>query len=352
MQKLRVGIIGAGMIAKKGHIPGYRLCKSTDVIAIADVDEKRAARIAKQSGIRTVCNSLEQMLEDVSLDLVSVCTPNFTHAEIVNQCLASGINVLVEKPMAMTMDEAEEMVRIAKTNEVALSVVRNMRFMDAPQKALAEIRRGKLGNLVHARVAIFQECPMQWSGSSWFFEKDKSGGGVLTDIGTHALDLLLAFGGDVCRFEVLGGDFLGTMDFETEVHAIFEFEKGGFGSLDVSWVSGANFRQAEVYGTAGGLRIDFSFDNLFYFRGTPNFLSSLKNEVSKTGRTLSGGISGRIFKTLSISFARQISLLSKAIRLEKPVPASGAEALREMRLREAIVEQLQKNQSTRTSAYS
>lgn len=109
--KLRVGLVGAGQIAASSHIPAYRNIKNVELSAICDERITIAENVARNSGIKSVYRDLDGMLSREELDLVDVCTPPRTHALLSVKAMEAGCNVLVEKPMALTAEEAARMIR-------------------------------------------------------------------------------------------------------------------------------------------------------------------------------------------------------------------------------------------------
>src|SRR4030042_2705734 len=103
---MKVGVIGCGMIAKKAHMPAYKSLENVELIAVSDNNEQRAKSCAKEFGVKKYFSDYHELLKE-DLDLVSICTPNFTHAQITKESAQAGVHVLVEKPMATNLQEAD-----------------------------------------------------------------------------------------------------------------------------------------------------------------------------------------------------------------------------------------------------
>ncbi|QKI83371.1 Gfo/Idh/MocA family oxidoreductase [Kroppenstedtia eburnea] len=188
--RLRVGIIGAGGIAKGVHLPAYQKCgEQVSVVAVADVVKENAQRLAEQYEVPHVFDSYEQMLAEVELDAVSVCVPNKFHAPAVIAALKQGCHVLCEKPPAMTPEEAEEMARVAKQTGKILTYGFHYRHSAEVEVLKRFIDAGELGDLYAARVHAIRRRGIP--GWGVFTNKELQGGGPLIDIGVHMLDTAL-----------------------------------------------------------------------------------------------------------------------------------------------------------------
>ena len=190
MARLRVGIIGAGGIAKDVHIPSYLACgEKVEIVAVADIAVERAQEVAMAFNISHVFASYKEMLEKVELDAVSVCVPNKFHAEATIAALEAGCHVLCEKPPAMTVAEAELMARTAEKSGKYLSYGFHYRYQAEVETAKAFIDGGELGEIYSARVHAIRRRGIP--GWGVFTNKELQGGGPLIDIGVHMLDTAL-----------------------------------------------------------------------------------------------------------------------------------------------------------------
>ena len=190
METLRAGVIGAGFIAVRGHIPGYRAAPGVEVVALCDVKEERARQVAQELGIPRAYGDYRQMLEKEKLDLVSICSPNAFHAQMTIDALEAGAHVLCEKPMALTFADAQAMVETSRRVGRTLTVGFHMRYGPVMQAAKSLITSGKLGEIYYAKANLWRRAGIPGYGS-WFTNKDLAGGGAMMDIGCHMLDLSL-----------------------------------------------------------------------------------------------------------------------------------------------------------------
>ncbi len=190
-KKLKVAIIGCGGIANGKHMPALSKLKTVEMTAFCDIIQETAEKAAKTFGVADakVYTDYKELLKEKSLDVIHVCTPNKSHAEITIAALEAGKNVMCEKPMAKTSDEARKMVETAQKTGMKLTIGYQNRFRNDSQYLQKACRAGELGEIYYAKAhAIRRRAVPTWGV---FLNEDEQGGGPLIDIGTHALDLTL-----------------------------------------------------------------------------------------------------------------------------------------------------------------
>ena len=189
---IRIGIIGCGKIAQVRHLPEYAANPHVELAGYYDLNTQRAQEMAAQYGGK-VYDSYFDLLNDPSIDAVSICVENRSHAEITTYALYAGKHVLCEKPMAVTLAECESMVAAAERNGKHLMIGHNMRFDPVHRKAKELLDGGIIGDIITFRATMGNAGPENWSleaGSTWFFDKQKAAMGALSDLGIHKVDLL------------------------------------------------------------------------------------------------------------------------------------------------------------------
>ncbi|MDE3096505.1 MAG: Gfo/Idh/MocA family oxidoreductase [Chloroflexota bacterium] len=182
----RIAIVGAGFITRVGHLPGYRAA-AADVVALCDMVEEPAQKLAAQYGVPKVYADWREMIARERPDIVSVCVPNVAHREIVLAALDAGAHVLCEKPLATSVDEAREMFAAAERCGRRLMAAQNWRW-DAGSRAIRRIvDTGDLGEIYYGEATALRRMGIP----SWgvFHQKAQSHGGALLDVGVHMLDL-------------------------------------------------------------------------------------------------------------------------------------------------------------------
>lgn len=237
--KIRVAVVGCGSIAKHRHIPEYALNEHVQLVAFADPVLERAEKYAAEYGAKAYAD-YEEMLKDIQVDAVSVCTPNYLHAPVAIAAANAGAHVLVEKPMAVSRDEGEAMIQAARSNGVYLMVAHNQRYMPPHQKAKEILDSGKLGKVLTFRTSFGHGGPEGWSvdgRNSWFFRKEEAIMGAMGDLGVHKSDLIRYLLGD----EVVEvSAFIGTLhkagtDVDDNATCLLRMSSGAIGTLVGSW---------------------------------------------------------------------------------------------------------------------
>ncbi len=208
MSKLKIGIIGCGGIANGKHMPALsRLSDKVEMVAFCDIIVERAQEAAKKYGTADakVYEDYHQLLEDKSIDVVHVLTPNRSHCEISVAALEAGKHVMCEKPMAKTAADARKMLEAAKRSGKKLTIGYQNRCRPDSLLLKKAVDRGDLGEIYFAKAhAIRRRAVPTWGV---FLNEYEQGGGPLIDIGTHALDLTLWMMNNYKPKAVLGQTF-------------------------------------------------------------------------------------------------------------------------------------------------
>lgn len=191
MTKLKIGIIGCGGIANAKHMPSLAKIKECEMVAFCDIIPERAEKAKKDYGTidAKVYTDYKQLLDDKSIDVVHVLTPNIDHSYITVDALNAGKHVMCEKPMAINSQEAQKMLDAAKKTGKKLTIGYQGRHRADSLFAKRACEEGVLGDIYYARATALRRRGVPTWGV--FIEEDKQGGGPLIDIGTHALDLTL-----------------------------------------------------------------------------------------------------------------------------------------------------------------
>ena len=189
MAKLKIGIIGTGGIAH-AHLNSYKPIEEAEVVAGCDIVPGKAAEFFKRNNMpeAKAFNSKEEMLANVKLDAVSVCTYNSTHSECAVFALENGLDVLCEKPMSVTLEQAIAMVKAEKKSGKILSVGFQPRYDVNWQKIGEIIKSGALGKIYYVQTGGGRRSGMPGGN---FIKKATSGAGCLADIGCYSLDFAL-----------------------------------------------------------------------------------------------------------------------------------------------------------------
>ncbi len=191
MKKVKVAIIGCGKIANSAHGPSYGRNPNVEIAYCIDIIPERAQSLAETygDGGTKAITDYREMLKDPTVDVVSVCVPNYLHAPISIDCLNAGKHVLCEKPAAMNYAQALEMKAAADRNNRILNIGVVNRFNAAVNKVRDLIQAGELGEVYHIYCSFRSYRSIPGLGGP-FTTKEMAGGGVLIDWGVHFLDLI------------------------------------------------------------------------------------------------------------------------------------------------------------------
>ena len=188
---VRIGIIGCGGIANGKHMPALSQVKEAEMVAFCDLIVERAVEAKTAFGTEDaqVFSDYKEMLAEAELDVVHVCTPNASHAELSIAALEADCHVMCEKPMAKTTEEAKAMIDAANRTGKKLTIGYQNRFRKDSRYLHEVCAEGQLGNIYFGKAhAIRRRAVPTWGV---FLDEEAQGGGPLIDIGTHALDLTL-----------------------------------------------------------------------------------------------------------------------------------------------------------------
>ena len=251
------GIIGTGTIARV-HAKAVSEIEGAKLVACYDILPDRAASFADEFGIRSY-SSLDDFLSDGELDIVTITTPSGAHLEPALAAIEKGKNVIIEKPMEVTTERIDLLIRKAEEKGVILSGVFQSRFHEAPllvKKAVEEGRFGRI-SLIDAQIKWYR-TQEYYDSVSWRGTWKLDGGGALMNQGIHAIDLLCWLGGDVknvtSRTATLGHT---NIEVEDTAGAVVEFRSGAIGIIEGTTCCYPGFlKRIEICGTDGSAVIE------------------------------------------------------------------------------------------------
>ena len=229
MKKFKVGVIGCGNIAQKAHFPNIYSNPELDLICVADVDIKKATDMKEKFHAKYAFSDYKDLLKLTDLDAVHICTPNYLHAQIAIESLKAGKHVLIEKPVATTVEDTIEIYKIAKEcNKTAMSA-NCFRYVTEGQVIKKFIDNDKLGEIYYANVKALRRRGIPPHGV--FTKKEFQGGGPLIDIGIHQIDLAMYLMGNPKPLRISGQTF--TKIGNTPNHAFGVRGKWDYRNYDV-----------------------------------------------------------------------------------------------------------------------
>jgi len=251
-RKIKWGVIGSGGIARRRTIPeGILKADNAELTTVFDIDAQVNAEVAKKFGAKQAASISD--LQEADIDAVYIATPAHFHAEQVRACAKAGKHILCEKPLGMTVIEAEEMIEVCEQIGVKLGCAFMMRFVAQHQHALKLIKEGKLGKPTYARAQL--SCWYPPIEGAWRQNPSTGGGGSLIDMGGHCIDLLEMFFGPVVKVSCLINNTVHDYKSEDSAVATLFFENGALGTVDTFFCIPDNSSKnvLELYGSKGSI---------------------------------------------------------------------------------------------------
>jgi predicted dehydrogenase len=250
--RLRFALIGAGGIAQ-AYAQAFNESECCDLVAVADVRAESAAALAETVGGRSYADYITLAENESELDAIIIATPPKSHPEIACYFMGRGLPVLCEKPLCLTVAEAETMIAAAEKAGVLFTMASKFRYCDDVVKAKGIVASGILGDVVQFENAFTAKVDMS---KRWNSDASVSGGGVLIDNGTHSVDIIRYFMGPIDS--VLAVDTGSTQGLTVDENVkMFAKTKGDItASVDLTW--GINKELPyfiSIYGTNGTLHI-------------------------------------------------------------------------------------------------
>ncbi|MFB5662361.1 Gfo/Idh/MocA family protein [Alteribacillus sp. HJP-4] len=284
--KVRVGMIGYQFMGK-AHSHAYRdlpfyFDKEVEPVmqAIAGRNEENVRQAAEKMGWNSYETDWRRLIERDDIDLIDIVTPNNTHEEIAVAAAEAGKHVICEKPLSLTVEQAERMAEAVERNKVVHMISHNYRFVPAVAYAKRLIEEGRLGEIYHMRATYLQDWIMDPAFPLvWRLSKEVSGTGALGDIGAHSIDLARFLVGDIAEVvstmktfikerpaaEASGGlsgmgskDKVGNVEVDDTSAFLAHFENGAVGVFEATRFAGGNRNgnRFEINGSKGSVRWD------------------------------------------------------------------------------------------------
>jgi predicted dehydrogenase len=259
MRTFRIGVIGAGAVAQAAHIPGFAAADNCELTAIADPEKRCLDEVARRGWhFRSVYSDYHRMLRLERLDAVSIATPNALHKPMAVDCLRAGCDILLEKPVALTMREGYAIRAAARRSGRRVMVAFTHRFNPLNLAARAAVRRGRIGPIVTASVRFAHTGPLPgWGRTGWFYEPALAGGWVIFDCASHAVDLLSWYVGPVTAVQAAAATLRKQISLEDTAVILLEFGRRALGYVEVGWASPAGFCGVKLHGDRGMISVDY-----------------------------------------------------------------------------------------------
>lgn len=278
---LRMAIIGCGKVAHL-HARGLNNMNECKLVAVQSRSQERASEFAAKYGVKAFTR-IDAMVREAKVDAVIICTPHPQHRQPAMEAMAAGAHVMVEKPMAITLDDCDAMIEAAARYRKVLSVISQRRLLHPSLRIKQAIDDGKIGNPALATVTMLGwRNEAYYKSDAWRGSWDQEGGGVLVNQAPHQLDLLNWFMND--EMEELYGIYKNInhpyIEVEDTAVAILRYKRGGIANILVSNSQQPGiYANVHVHGTNGasvGVQTD---GGAMFIAGVPSVVDPPKNDI-------------------------------------------------------------------------
>ncbi len=334
---LRAGLIGAGSSATN-IAATIATIDDIKLVAVADVNKEAAQKLADQHEITFVSTDYKELCKQ-DVDFVVISLPHGLHKEVAVRCLDAGKHVLVEKPIATTVEDARAMIAAAKRNKRRLGVHFQQRFIDATQEAKKLIDGGKIGMILQASVSVMWSRDLDYyKKSSWRGTWKMEGGGSLINQAIHPVDQMVYLLGNVKRLFGCWAHRVHDIEVDDNTCAAFVFESGAFGTIQTSTSTKAAFpARLTIFGSEGGIELDGNALTVFKADGS----KERTDYAAREGGQVASATDPRKFSV--VAHARLMNDFANAIRENREPLVNGEEGLRSLKVVRAVYDSAGEN---------
>jgi predicted dehydrogenase len=255
MDKVRIGVIGTGIIIRDYHMLTLLNNPRADVVAAGNIRPNSLQAMAERYDIPKTYTDLDKMAQDPDIDAVVIGLPNYLHAPVTIAMLEGGKHVLCEKPMAMSVEEGKRMMEAANRTGRRLMIGHMWRFDHEIGWLRGIVKSGAVGDIFKAKahsIWLYEGPP----SDSWFVKREYAGGGAMADMAVHAIDTLRYLLGEARPLKVFAtvGRFFQDIELDDTANLMLEFEGGTTGFVEAGWshlYADGLEGYAQVYGPKG-----------------------------------------------------------------------------------------------------
>ena len=254
VRTVKLGIIGLGYIGQI-HLRNCLKIPNAEVLAVADVSTK-ALKKAKKDGVKKTFNSYSELLKDSEVEAVIIGLPTHLHLQCSREAAEAGKDIFLEKPMGRNVEEAKEIILAVQRNSVKLMMGYPMRFNEKFGVVKEKIEKGLIGDVESAHATYISTGPFFHRAEGyapvpvpdWWFNKELTGGGVLVDMGSHIINLMRWYFGEITDIKGLFGHRF-NMDFEDSAMCLAKFDSGTVALINVGWFSQGYTCRLDFFGS-------------------------------------------------------------------------------------------------------
>jgi len=313
---IKVAIAGAGYIASI-HARAIRQLEDVELVAVVEKYPEKAHQFAEVFNIQRIYKDVSAMIAEDDIDAIVIGTPNFLHASQSLKAMNAGIHVMVEKPMAMNVKEAEEMLNTSRQTNTKLLVAHCWRFDKDVLWLKEKLEQSQIGKII-----------LNWGPQGWFTQKALAGGGALVDMGIHAIDTARFLLGDPLPVNIYAhiGTYYGNYDVDDTAELVIEWDNGTTSTVEAGWW------QPHADGPEAGTRL---YGKEGYASVFPTYIERPNVKLQTVEKILSGFPYPRDEHCEQQMYNRQMAHFFECIRENKtPVPG-GEEGLMNMKILQA-----------------
>lgn len=319
MSKVKIGIVGAKFAAEL-HATAYGRCADAEVVAVCDLDAARVGAFADKFGLPKRYTDYHQLMQDPEIQLISICVPNFLHAEVALAACAAGKDVVCEKPIATTVEQAKQMVAAFREKGLRLMYAEDWNFAPALIRAKQIVDEGAIGKILYLKAKETHNG----SHSPFAQKLTFCGGGALLHLGCHPAAFTRYLTGQevvsvtsVCTPGLDGNLVQHGLEGEDLGVAMLTLENGTYALIEGNYITqGGMDDSVEIYGTLGVLKVNLTFGSPLSVYSPVGYSYVVEKADLSTGWT-----NPAIDEFYSLGYQNELAEFVKCVKENRPVPA-------------------------------
>lgn len=289
-QTLNFAVVGCGVISRL-HLTAIRDLPEAGLAGVFDTNREAAERTARAWNTRTYA-TYDELLADEGVDAVCLCVPSFLHTPLAMQAIQAGKHVLIEKPLALSLEECDALTDLANRKGCRVGVVSQLRFYDGIKQVKNLLEQGRLGRITRADLYMkYYRSQAYYDSGAWRGTWEKDGGGGLMNQGIHGVDLLLYLMGPVKEIYAMADTMVHNIEVEDTLSAAVRFESGPIGVIEAStgdWPGSP--RRLEINGERGRVILEEDRVVLLQVEGEEDYQEPRPQEGSTATFSDPGGV--------------------------------------------------------------
>lgn len=319
-RRIKWGVSGCGHFVETSVLPALAPIQRSKLVSVYSHDLHRAKQIAGKFGAQNFSDNFSEFIKG-DFDLVYIAGANVDHYRQAVEAARAGKHILCEKPVGMNSAQIEEIIKVCRTNNVFFTVNFTNRFHPLVLKAKELVNKGMIGKIVSVSASFNIDFA---PNDNFRFKKELSGGGALRDLGSHMIDMIRLFGGEVTDVKGYTDNIVYKSEVEDFSSAILKFGKGGYGYFNVSYNAKKSLNRIEILGHNGVISIE-------NFIGKKNVSGKLIIDLQGEAR--------KAFRKRANKISYMIRSVQKSLIKNQPPLVPGEDALAAMKIMEEVEKQ-------------